>query len=144
MSADPYEPVPTPWERHSGWLAPATVGLFTVVLLVVSFPPFHTPEFAYACMVPAVFWAYLRPRFKVYAWTLFVAQAIAWTINLSWLHPVTWVGLFILGPIVGAWTGTATWLSMPPLELSKDFSRSLDLGCGLWTRGEPCRSRGGS
>jgi apolipoprotein N-acyltransferase len=67
-------------------------------------------------MVPGIFWAYLRPKFRVYAWTLFAAQAVAWTINLSWLHPVTWVGLFILGPIVGAWTGTwylAAWWTMP-------------------------------
>ena len=116
MSHDPYEPVPTFWERHSDWVAPAVVGLLTVILLVVSFPPYHTPEFAYACMVPGIFWAYLRPKFRVYAWTLFAAQAVAWTINLSWLHPVTWVGLFILGPIVGAWTGTwylAAWWTMP-------------------------------
>jgi apolipoprotein N-acyltransferase len=116
LSHDPYEPVPTFWERHSDWVAPAVVGLLTVILLVVSFPPYHTPEFAYACMVPGIFWAYLRPKFRVYAWTLFAAQAVAWTINLSWLHPVTWVGLFILGPIVGAWTGTwylAAWWTMP-------------------------------
>jgi len=116
LSEDPYEPVPTFWERHSEWVAPAVVGLLTVVLLVVSFPPYRTPEFAYACLVPGVFWAYMRPRLKVYAWTLFAAQAVAWTINLSWLHPVTWVGLFILGPIVGAWTGIwylAAWWTMP-------------------------------
>jgi apolipoprotein N-acyltransferase len=92
------------------------VGLLSAVLLVVSFPPFHTPEFAYAFLVPGIFWAYLRPRLKVFAWTLFAAQAVGWTINLSWLHPVTWVGLLIVGPTVGAWTGTwylAAWWTMP-------------------------------
>jgi apolipoprotein N-acyltransferase len=104
------------WERNSGRVAPAVVGLLTVVLLVLSFPPYHFPEFAYACLAPGVFWAYMRPRFKVFAWTLLAAQAVAWTINLSWLHPVTWVGLFLLGPIVGAWTGVwylAAWWTMP-------------------------------
>ncbi len=137
MSADPYEPVPTPWERHSAWLTPAIVGLLTAVLLVVSFPPLHTPEFAYACMVPAIFWAYLRPRFKVYAWTLFAAQAVGWTINLSWLHPVTWVGLLILGPIVGAWTGVwylAAWWTMPRMVGRRTAVRLLAmLGlAGTW------------
>jgi hypothetical protein len=86
------------------------------LLLVVAFPPFQAPEAAYACLAPGVFWAYLRPRLRVYAWTMFAAQAVAWTINLSWLHPVTWVGLFVLGPLVGAWTGSwylAAWWTMP-------------------------------
>jgi len=33
---------------------------------------------------------------------------------LWWLHPVTWVGLFLIGPIVGAWIGVwylAAWWS---------------------------------
>jgi len=116
LSQDPYEPVPTFWDRHASWVAPAVGGGLTAVLLVVSFPPYRMPEFAYACLVPGVFWAYLRPRLKVYAWTLFAAQAVAWTVNLSWLHPVTWAGLFVLGPLVGAWTGSwylAAWWTMP-------------------------------
>ncbi len=116
MSPDPYDPVPTFWERHKESVAPAVVGALTVALLVLAFPPFHTPEFAYACLVPGIFWAYLRPRLRTYVWTLFAAQAVAWTINLSWLHPVTWVGLFLIGPFVGAWTGSwylAAWWTMP-------------------------------
>jgi apolipoprotein N-acyltransferase len=116
VSPDPYDPVPTFWERHHALVAPIVAGFLTVLLLVVSFPPYHTPEFAYACLVPGVLWAYLRPRFKIYAWTMFLAQAVAWTINLSWLHPVTWAGLFALGPITGVWTGTwylAVWWTMP-------------------------------
>ncbi len=137
MSPDPYEPVAAPWERHSRWVAPAVVGFLTVVLLVVSFPPLHTPEFAYACMVPGLFWAYLRPNLRVYAWTLLVAQAIGWTIALSWLHPVTWVGLFLLGPIVGAWTGTwylAAWWTMPRMVGRRTSVRLLAmLGlAGAW------------
>ena len=116
MSPDPYQPVPTFWERHSDWAAPAVVGVLTAFLLVVAFPPFHEPESAYACLVPGIFWAYQRPRLKAYCWTIFAAQAVAWTVNLSWLHPVTWAGLFILGPLVGAWTGVwylAAWWTMP-------------------------------
>jgi apolipoprotein N-acyltransferase len=85
-------------------------------LLVAAFPPLHSPEAAYACLAPGLFWAYLRPPLKVYAWTLFAAQAVAWTINLWWLHPVTWVGLAVLGPLVGAWTGVwylAAWWALP-------------------------------
>ncbi|HEY5078823.1 MAG TPA: apolipoprotein N-acyltransferase [Opitutaceae bacterium] len=116
MLPDPYDPVPTFWERHSGWVAPLAVGALTVILLVAAFPPFHAPEAAYACLAPGAFWAYLRPRLKVYAWTMLAAQAVAWTINLSWLHYVTWAGLLILGPLVGAWTGTwylAAWWALP-------------------------------
>jgi apolipoprotein N-acyltransferase len=118
VSPDPYDPVPTFWERNSEWAAPAAVGILTALLLVISFPPLHAPEFAYACLAPGVFWAYRRPRLKVFAWTIFAAQATGWTINLSWLHPVTWAGLLILGPLVGAWTGVwflAVWWTMPKM-----------------------------
>jgi apolipoprotein N-acyltransferase len=116
LSSDPYAPVPTFWERNRDRVAPVVVGILTVVLLVASFPPFHAPEFAYACLVPGIFWAYLRPRLRTFVWTILAAQAVAWTINLSWLHPVTWAGLFIVGPLVGAWTGLwylAAWWAMP-------------------------------
>jgi apolipoprotein N-acyltransferase len=116
LSADPYDVVPTFWDRHSERVAPVVVGVLSAVLLVATFPPYSGHDFAYMCLVPAIFWAYQRPRLKVYAWTMFLAQAAAWTLNLSWLHPVTWAGLFILGPLVGAWTGTwflAAWWAMP-------------------------------
>ena len=116
MSTDPYDIVPTFWDRNATRLLPVVVGALTVVLLVVSCPPYPAHDFAYTCLAPAIFWAYMRPRFKVFAWTMFIAQAVAWTINLSWLHPVTWAGLFLLGPIVGAWTGAwflAAWWVMP-------------------------------
>jgi apolipoprotein N-acyltransferase len=116
VSPDPYDPVPTFWDRHHEWIAPVVVAGLSAFLLVVAFPPFHGPEAAYACLVPGTFWAYMRPRLRTYAWTMFAAQAVGWTINLSWLHPVTWVGLLILGPLVGAWTGSwylAVWWTMP-------------------------------
>jgi apolipoprotein N-acyltransferase len=116
LSADPYDVVPTFWDRHSERLAPGVVGVLSAVLLVAAFPRFPAHDFAYACLVPGIFWAYQRPRFKVYAWTLLLSQAVAWTVNLWWLHPVTWAGPFLLGPLVGAWTGTwflAAWWTMP-------------------------------
>ena len=115
---DPYAPQPTWWERHPASVAAAVVFFLTALLAVLSFPPFKMPEFAYAMLVPAVFWAYLRPPFKLYAWTILGAQAVAWTIILGWLHHVTWVGLFLLGPLVGAWVGSwflAVWWTMPRL-----------------------------
>ena len=113
---DPYNDQPTFWQRHAACLAPATVFACTVVLAVVSFPPYKAPELAYAMLVPGIFWAYLRPRWKLYAWTMFAAQAVAWTILLGWLHHVTWPGLLLLGPFVGAWVGVwylAAWWTMP-------------------------------
>ncbi len=106
------------------------MGIFvlTVVLTVLSFPPFPTPEFAYAFAAPAIFWAYLRPSFKVYAGTMLAAQAVAWTIILGWLHNVTWGGLLLLGPFTGAWVGLwylAVWWAMPLIRPLSPMQRVL-------------------
>ena len=117
-TSDPYAPAPAFLQRHAHGVAALAVFAFTVVLTVLAFPPFKTPELAYAFLVPAIFWAYTRPALKLYAWTMFAAQAVAWTILLGWLHPVTWAGLFLLGPFVGAWVGVwffAAWWTMPRL-----------------------------
>jgi apolipoprotein N-acyltransferase len=115
-AADPYAIVPTFWERQSEWVAAGVVLVLTAVLAVVSFPPYKIPEAAYAMLVPGIFWAYTRPRFKVYVWTMVAAQAVAWTLILGWLHHVTWFGLILLGPVVGAWIGLwylAAWWTLP-------------------------------
>ena len=115
-SPDPYAPSPTFWQRHADSVAAAVVAVFTCVLTVMAFPPFRTPEFAYAMLVPGVFWAYRRPRLKLYVGTMLAAQAVAWTILLSWLHHVTWGGWLLLGPFVGVWVGSwylAVWWTMP-------------------------------
>ena len=120
------------------------VCVLTVVLAVASFPPFRAPEFAYAMLVPGVFWAYTKPRFKLYALTLFGAQAVAWTILIGWLHHVTWLGLLLLGPFVGAWVGSwylAAWWILPRM-LGKPTMTRLMAMLGLagawvvieWTR----------
>lgn len=93
-------------QRHAGVIAAGVVFALTVLLTVVSFPPFKIPEAAYALLLPGVFWAYTRPRWRGFALTLLAAQAVAWTLLLSWLHHVTWAGLLLLGPFIGAWTGS--------------------------------------
>ena len=136
-AADPYAVVPTFWERQSEWVAAGVVLVFTVVLAVVSFPPYKIPEAAYAMLVPGIFWAYTRPRFKVYAWTMIAAQAVAWTIILGWLHNVTWFGLILLGPVVGAWIGLwylAAWWTLPRMLGRPTMVRLLALLglAGVW------------
>jgi apolipoprotein N-acyltransferase len=113
---DPYDVPPPWWQKYPDWVWAVCVGALTAVLTVLTFPPYNSPELAYAFAVPAIFWAYRRPRFRWYTGTLFAAQAVAWTALLWWLHPVTWVGLFLIGPIVGAWVGVwylAAWWIMP-------------------------------
>ena len=113
---DPYEPRPSFMQRHAERVAAAVVFVLTVVLAVGAFPPFKAPELAYAMLTPGIFWAYTRPRWKFFLGTMFAAQAVAWTILLGWLHNVTWLGLLLLGPFVGAWVGTwylAAWWVLP-------------------------------
>ena len=134
---DPYAPKPSLWRDRPDWVAAQFVFVLTVVLAVISFPPFKAPEFAYAMLVPGALWAYRRPRFKLYVVTLLAAQAVAWTIILGWLHHVTWVGLFLLGPFVGAWIGTwylAAWWTLPRLVGRPTFTRlAAVLGlAGVW------------
>lgn len=113
---DPYAPQPTFLQRHGEATAAAVVFVLTAGLAILAFPPFQLPELAYAMLVPGLFWAYTKPRFKLYVWTLFAAQAVAWTVLLGWLHHVTWFGLFLLGPFVGVWVGgwyLAAWWALP-------------------------------
>ena len=134
---DPYAPQPSFWQDHGAWLAPLSVFVSTVLLTVMAFPPYTAPEFAYAFASPALLWAYTRPPLKLFAWTLFAAQAVAWIILLAWLRHVTWAGLFLLGPFVGAWVGCwylAAWWAMPRLPERPAFVRMIvQLGlAGAW------------
>lgn len=134
---DPYAPKPSLFERFGHRLVAVVVFVATVVLTIVSFPPYRTPEFAYAMLVPGIFWAYRRPSLKLYAWTMLGAQAVAWTIMLGWLHHVTWGGLLLLGPVVGAWVGVwflAAWWTMPRMLGRQAFTRlaAMLALAGLW------------
>jgi apolipoprotein N-acyltransferase len=137
-STDAYaEPLPPLWRRRREEITAAVVAVTTVVLAVLSFPPFRIPEFAYAMLVPGTLWAYRRPRLKLYAWTMLGAQAVAWTILLGWLHHVTWLGLFLLGPFVGLWVGLwylAAWWTMPRMVSRETPVRLIALLglAGVW------------
>ena len=130
ISTDPYDVPPSFVQRHGDYVAAAAVFALTATLAVLAFPPFKAPEFAYAMLVPGTYWAYTRPRLKLFAWTIFAAQAVAWTIILGWLHNVTWLGLFLLGPFVGAWIGVwylAAWWTMPRMVGQPTILRLLAL-----------------
>lgn len=126
VTDDPYEPKPTLWQRHPnlGWVL-AVFG-FTVFLTYISFPPVSTGEAAYVLALPAVLWAYRKPAFRMYAYTVVGAQMVAWTMLLGWLDNVTWVGLFLLGPFVGLLAGAwflAVWWAIPRLQGHKAMVR---------------------
>jgi apolipoprotein N-acyltransferase len=128
--SDPYATRPSLVNKYSALFTAGGVFLATVVLTVASFPPFHTPEFAYAMLAPAIFWAYRRPQFKLFAWTMLAAQAVAWTILLGWIHHVTWFGLLLLGPVVGGWVGVwylAAWWTMPRILGRPTMTRLMAL-----------------
>ncbi|MFI5335658.1 MAG: apolipoprotein N-acyltransferase [Opitutales bacterium] len=143
---DPYEPRSTLWQRrpHLGW----ALGVFacTVVLTYVAFPPSNQGEAAYAFAIPAVLWAYRRPPFRIYAWSVLGAQVVAWTSLLGWLHHVTWAGLLLLGPFIGLLIGlwhVGVWWTMPRLRGHPAMVRILGmLGlASLWVLLEWVRSR---
>ncbi len=106
LAANPYDQPPPLWRRYPLSLTALGIFVLTVVPTVLMFPPYNVGPLAYMFAAPAILWAYRKPPFKVYAWTVLGAQAVAWTILLAWLHNVTWVGLFLLGPFVGAWVGS--------------------------------------
>ncbi|MBC8041201.1 MAG: apolipoprotein N-acyltransferase [Opitutaceae bacterium] len=143
---DPSDNPPPSWaQRHAAHLWAVGVFFTTVLLTVLSFPPSRTPEFAYAFAVPALFWAYLRPSFRLYAWTVLGAQAVAWTILLGWLHNVTLGGLLLLGPFIGVWIGAwflaARWALPRMLGQTTPVRLLVVFGlAGLWVVGEWTRT----
>lgn len=128
---------PGPLRRNAKWVWAVCVFVSTALLTFLSFPPVSAAEFAYVFAVPAIVWAYRRPSLKWYAWTLFAAQAVAWFALLFWLREVSWLGLALLAPFVGAWVGLwylAVWWAMPRfLVRSTTFRVAGILGlAGLW------------
>jgi apolipoprotein N-acyltransferase len=136
-ASDPYVPPLTVWQRHPhlGW--GLAVSALTGLLTYAAFPPLNVGEAAYVLAAPAVLWAYRRPRFKPYALAVLGAQVAAWTALLWWLHHVTWVGLFLLGPFVGLLAGSwflAAWWVVPRLAGHTALTRITGLLglAGLW------------
>ncbi|MBL9214303.1 MAG: apolipoprotein N-acyltransferase [Opitutaceae bacterium] len=142
---DPYEPRPSVWQRHPqlGW----TLGVFaaTAFLTFAAFPPLNTGEAAYVLALPAALWAYRRPPFRLFAWTVGASQVVAWTALLGWLHHVTWVGLLLLGPFVGGlaslWFLGLGW-AIPRIAGQRVPFRILGLLAlaALWVLGEWLRA----
>ncbi|HZP59261.1 MAG TPA: apolipoprotein N-acyltransferase [Opitutaceae bacterium] len=143
---DPYaEQPPSFLEKNFTLVCALAAGLGTALLTVLSFPPYNVPEFAYAFAIPAIFWAYERPAFRIFAPVMLGGQAVAWTILLGWLHHVSWLGLFLLGPFVGVWTGLwflGAWWLLPRMRGRQVLARLLAmLGlAGLWVLVEWTRS----
>jgi apolipoprotein N-acyltransferase len=142
---DPYELKLTLWQRYPqlGWGLATFV--LTVLLTYAAFPPYNIGEAAYVFAVPLLLWAYRRPPFKVFALTVVGAQVVSWTILLGWLHNVTWVGLFLLGPFVGLLIGIwylAAWWTIPRVAGHHSIVRVLILLglAGLWVLLEWVRS----
>lgn len=134
---DPYAERPSFWRENEARVWAVGVFVVTVVLTVLSFPPHDTPEFAYAFAAPAIFWAYLKPSFKLYAGTMLAAQSVAWFIILGWLHNATWGGLIVLGPLVGIWIGVwylAVWWAIPRIHPHGPLMRVVAMFglAGLW------------
>lgn len=116
---DPYESRPTFFARrpHLAW----AIGVFvaTVFLTYASFPPLNLGEAAYAFAIGGALWAFRNPPFRLFAGTMLGASVVAWTSLLGWLHNVTWVGVFLLGPFVGLLNGAwylAVWWVVPRLR----------------------------
>ncbi|TAG29308.1 MAG: apolipoprotein N-acyltransferase [Verrucomicrobia bacterium] len=96
----------SPWlRRHAQPLAATFVFAATLLGVIGMMPPSRYPELAYVFAAPAVFWAYYAPQWRLFLGITLGAQVIAWTFILGWLSHVTWAGLALLGPLIGAWVG---------------------------------------
>lgn len=142
---DPYDKPPTLWQRYPqlAW-ALAVFGL-TALLAYVAFPPVNTGDAAYALAVPALLWAYRRPTFRVFAWTVLGAHVLAWTLLFGWLHNVSWMGMLLLGPFIGLIVGSwylAAWWTLPRIAGHQAMIRILVLLglAALWVMLEWLRS----
>ena len=142
---DPYDVPPTLWQRYPQLAWALAVFALSTLLTYVAFPPVNTGDAAYALALPALLWAYRRPPFRVFAWIVLGAQVVAWTLLLGWLHNVSWVGLFLLGPFVGLLVGVwylAAWWTLPRLAGHQALVRILVLLglAALWVMLEWLRS----
>ncbi|HEY9154320.1 MAG TPA: apolipoprotein N-acyltransferase [Opitutaceae bacterium] len=138
---DPYTEQPSFWKQNATGLTALAVLVSTVLMTVLAFPPYSQSEFAYAFAAPAIFWAYTKPSWKLFSWTMVAAQVVAWTFILWWLRHVSYLAIFLLGPFVGVWIGLwygAVRWTMPRMLGCDSRTRvlaMLGLG-GLWVVNE--------
>ena len=107
------------WRRHATQLCALAVFVATLTATVAMMPPSRYPELAYLFAAPAVYWAYRAPCWRWFLGATVGSQLVAWTVVLGWLGNVTWAGLFLLGPFMGAWVGSwfvAVRWTMPRLD----------------------------
>ena len=71
---DPYTDQPSFWRQNATTLTALAVFVCTVLMTVLAFPPYSQSEFAYAFAAPAIFWAYTKPSWKLYSWTMVAEQ----------------------------------------------------------------------
>jgi apolipoprotein N-acyltransferase len=134
---DPYADRPSFWVRHGAKVWALVVFACTVAGTVLAFPPFKGAEFAYTAFAPAIFWAYLRPGWRLYLGTMLAAQTTVWFILLFWLHHVTWGGLglfaLFLGVLTGLWFVAVRWVApqLPDRPILVRLSGVLALA-GAW------------
>lgn len=134
---DPYAPKPT-WADQNPTLAwGGAVFVCTALLTYLAFPPADIGEAAYLVLVPAVLWAFRAPAFKPFALATLGASVVAWLGLLAWIHNVTWIGLFLLGPVLGLIHGSwflALWWTVPRLRGHRAVTRVLAFAAlaALW------------
>lgn len=122
-----------------GWvnqLVAVLVAVMTGLLMVVSFPPFDTPEAAYLWAAPFLMWVLLRqPSWRLTWMVAGSSQALGWIVILRWLRHfpehtgvafpgvIGWGAMILLGIIVG--TFGATWLAAARVVLPRCRRSSL-------------------
>ncbi len=85
----------------------------SVVLFVVSFPPFDLPEAAYVFAVPFTLWCYARPPRRLFLGTVFLVGFVGWIVLIFWLRHVTIGGVaflaFYLALYYTGWFAAVRW-----------------------------------
>ncbi len=100
------------WKRGDLVKAAATF-VISVVLLVVSFPPFDLPEAAYVFAIPFLLWCYALPPQRLFLGTVFLAGFLSWVVLIFWLRHVTIGGMlflaFYLALYYAGWFAAVRW-----------------------------------
>jgi apolipoprotein N-acyltransferase len=98
-------------------------GGLTVLLWVLSIPPFEFAEAAYIAFIPLILWLYTQPSRRLTALVAFGAGWVAWFTILVWLRHVTLLGTVALSGILAAifmlWILLVHWLL--PLAAGRSF-----------------------
>jgi apolipoprotein N-acyltransferase len=111
--------------------------VISVVLFVVSFPPFDLPEAAYVLAVPFLLWCYAHPPRRLFLGTVFLAGFIGWVVLIFWLRHVTIGGLVFLAFYLTLYY--AGWFAMVRWALPRMIDRTIAIRlvgifalAGLW------------